>query len=120
MLGLRTVIYKVGDLKKAKDWYAAAFDTAPYFDEDFYVGFDIGGYELGLQPEEESPDNKAESVLAYWGTNNLQLIFDRLLALGATEHESPTDVGSGIQVASLKDPWDNIIGIIYNPHFKVK
>lgn len=52
ILGLRTTIYKVSDLAKAKVWYMKAFGVAPYFDEPYYVGFNIGGYELGLQREE--------------------------------------------------------------------
>jgi hypothetical protein len=51
MLGLRTTIYKVDDMIKAKEWYAKAFLTQPYFNEPFYVGFNIGGVELGLQPD---------------------------------------------------------------------
>jgi lactoylglutathione lyase len=51
ILGLRTTIYKVSDLAKAKAWYSKVFDTTPYFDEPYYVGYNIGGYELGLQPE---------------------------------------------------------------------
>lgn len=51
-LGLRTTIYKVSDIEKAKHWYEKAFETKAYFAESYYVGFNIGGYELGLQPEE--------------------------------------------------------------------
>jgi catechol 2,3-dioxygenase-like lactoylglutathione lyase family enzyme len=50
-LGLRTVIYHAPDLAKAKAWYSTAFGAAPYFDEPFYVGFEIGGFELGLNPD---------------------------------------------------------------------
>ena len=50
-LGLATVIYQVPDLDRAKAWYAQAFGQAPYFDQPFYVGFEIGGYELGLHPD---------------------------------------------------------------------
>ena len=46
-------------------------------------------------------------------------MYDMLLAAGATEHEQPQDVGEGIVVASVKDPWGNVFGIIYNPHFKL-
>ena len=56
-LGLRTVIYHAPDLAKAKAWYAAAFNVAPYFDEPFYVGFNVGGYELGLNPEPQDRDS---------------------------------------------------------------
>lgn len=120
ILGLRTTIYKVGDIHKAKEWYSAAFETQPYFDEVFYVGFDIGGYELGLQPEENPETNKTESVLTYWGVEDIETEFNKFISLGAKEHEKPQEVGEGIKVASFKDPWGNIIGLIYNPHFKVK
>ena len=46
LLGLRTTIYKVGDINKAKEWYSKAFGVQPYFDQPFYVGFNIGGFEL--------------------------------------------------------------------------
>ncbi|RYZ98514.1 MAG: VOC family protein [Sphingobacteriaceae bacterium] len=114
--GLRTTIYKVADIAAAKQWYTEAFETSPYFDEPFYVGFNIGGYELGLQP------NKAvtgDNVSTYWGTDNVAKQFTRLLTLGATVHEDPQNVGGEIIVATVKDPWGNIIGLIYNPEFKV-
>ncbi len=120
MLGLRTTIYQVGDITKAKEWYSNAFGTAPYFDEPFYVGFDIGGYELGLQPEDEPTTDKPASVVAYWGVNHIQEEYDRLIALGALENEKPYNVGGEIVTATVKDLWGNIIGLIYNPEFKVK
>lgn len=120
MQGLRTVIYKVPDLKQATAWYSKAFETTPYFEEPFYVGFSIEGYELGLLPEEGSDDTlKASNILAYWGVRSMEIEFARLLALGATVHESPTDVGEGIVTASVFDPYGNVIGLIFNPHFKV-
>lgn len=118
ILGLRTTIYKVKDISKAKEWYALAFETKPYFDEAFYVGFNIGGYELGLQPEEK-PLSKSDAVVSYWGTNDVEANFQRLLNLGAIAHEKPQNVGGEIVVATLKDPWDNVIGLIYNPEFKL-
>ncbi|NOQ24361.1 MAG: VOC family protein [Bacteroidales bacterium] len=116
-LGLRTVVYKVADLNEAKNWYTKAFEVKPYFDEPFYVGFNIGGYELGLLPEENPVIEKSESAVTYWGVEDVPKIFENLLKLGAKVHEEPHDVG--VTVASVKDPWGNIIGIIYNPHFKL-
>lgn len=118
-LGLRTAIYKVGDINAAKEWYANVFGTQAYFDEPYYVGFEIGGYELGLQPEEVPTKDKAESVLVYWGVDDIDTEFNRFMELGATEHEKPKNVGGEIMVATLKDPWGNIIGLIYNPYFKI-
>jgi len=117
ILGLRTVIYKVTDVNAAKAWYAKAFKTEPYFDEPFYVGFNIAGYELGLQPDETLPEAKGESVAAYWGVNDVQSEFNRLISLGATAHETPENVGGEIVTATVKDLWGNIIGLIYNPEF---
>lgn len=116
-LGLRTTIYTVNDIAKAKAWYTKVFDVHPYFDEPFYVGYNIGGFEMGLTPE-EGPTPKGESVKTYWGVDNVQKTFKRLIDHGATKLEEPQDVGGDIVVATVKDPWDNVIGIIYNPHFK--
>ena len=82
VLGLRTTIYKVGDLNKAKQWYARAFQIEPYFDEPFYVGFNVAGYELGLLEEDISADEKTANVLSYWGVENIEQEVDRLIELG--------------------------------------
>jgi lactoylglutathione lyase len=118
MLGLRTTIYKVSDLKVAKLWYSKAFETEPYFDEPFYVGFNIKGYELGLLPEEKEII-KGESVMSYWGVEDIFKTYSHLINLGAESHETPNNVGGELMVASVFDPWHNIIGIIYNPDFKL-
>lgn len=116
--GLRTAIYRVRDIKKATAWYTSVLETEPYFNEPFYVGFNVGGYELGLQPE-ESTDSKGVSVITYWGVDDVAKTHKKLIALGATEFEQPAEVGGGIVVAAVKDPWGNIFGIIYNPVFKL-
>lgn len=120
MLGLRTAIYKVGNITEATTWYSKAFKTAPYFNEPYYVGFNICGFELGLQPEENPTIEKPESVMALWGVEDITLEFEHLLILGATVHEKPTSVGGELMVASVKDPWGNILGLIYNPEFKLE
>jgi predicted enzyme related to lactoylglutathione lyase len=117
-LGLRTAIYQVDDIARAKKWYAKAFATEPYFDEPFYVGFSIAGYELGLQPATGKAGTKPESVAAYWGVNDVQEAYNHMIASGATAHSKPQNVGGEIVVATVKDPWDNVIGLIYNPEFR--
>jgi predicted enzyme related to lactoylglutathione lyase len=117
--GLRTTIYKVTDIAKAKAWYTKAFGVEPYFDEPFYVGFNIGGYELGLQPDFNTSISKVGSVVTYWGVDDAAKSYERLLELGATEFEKPTEVGGDIVVAAVKDPWGNVVGVIYNPTFKL-
>jgi predicted enzyme related to lactoylglutathione lyase len=119
MLGLRTVGYKVNDITRAKEWYTRAFNTEPYFDEPFYVGYNIGGFELGLQPE-DGDGGKAENVIVYWGVDDINGEFNRLISLGATAHEEPNNVGGELMVASVKDPFGNVIGLIFNPYFGMK
>jgi predicted enzyme related to lactoylglutathione lyase len=120
MLGLRTTIYKVDDISKAKEWYSKAFLTLPYFDEPFYVGFNIGGYELGLQPDETPSSNKVESVVSYWGVDDIYETYNRLISIGATENDPPYSVGDNLMTATVKDPFGNVIGLIYNPQFNIK
>ena len=120
ILGLRTCIYKVDDMEKAKKWYATAFGIEPYWDEPYYVGFNIGGYELGLLLEEKSLREKAEGVVTYWGVNEIEKVYKHFLESGATENEKPESVGGPLMVATVKDPWGNVIGLIYNPAFKLE
>lgn len=119
ILGLRTAIYKVTDIEKAKLWYNKVFAATPYFDQAFYVGYNIAGYELGLHPGDETPESKADSVMTYWGVENVETEFERMISLGAVGHEKPANVGGEIVVGSVKDPWGNVIGLIYNPQFKL-
>ena len=93
LLGLRTAAYLVTDIKAAKDWYSKAFGVTPYFDEPFYVGFNIGGYELALMPDERPASDKTASVYTYWGVENIEEVFSKLLDLGAEPHENPQNVG---------------------------
>ena len=119
ILGLRTAIYKVNDIAKAKLWYTKVFGTAPYFDEPFYVGFNIGGFELGLQPDEGPIKDKGDHVVAYWGVDHVKETYDRFLDAGAKTFEPPQNVGGEIEVATVKDPWNNVIGLIFNPDFSI-
>jgi predicted enzyme related to lactoylglutathione lyase len=108
---LRTVIYKVGDLQKAKEWYTALAGVAPYFDEPFYAGFNIGGSELGLDPDMENtiPGNQST---AYWAVADIRAAVEKTLSLGGKLASPVTSVGGTIEVAIVADPFGNFIGLI--------
>lgn len=108
---LRTVIYHVSDLAAAKAWYTAVTGVHPYFDEPFYVGFDINGYELGLDPSMThiKEGNHTES---YWAVENAQAAVDKFVAHGASLVQGVTNVGGPIYVAIVADPFGNHIGFI--------
>lgn len=114
ILGLRTALYPAPDLAAAKEWYSKVLGLAPYFDEPFYVGFSVGGFELGLLPDAQ-PATVGPQPL--WGVANIESAYSRLLELGAAVLEPVTKVGGGIKVAAVQDPFGNRFGIIENSHF---
>lgn len=115
--GLRTVLYYAPDLDKAKNWYSQVLGIAPYFDQPFYVGFSVGGYELGLDPDSSTTPGGSGGTVVYWGVSDAQAALERLLSLGATQRSGAQEVGEDIKVATVFDPFGNIFGIIQNPHF---
>ena len=110
--GLRTVIYHVSDLDRAKAWYSSALGIEPYFDQPFYVGFNIGDFELGLDPDMTGITSGIGGVVGYWIVSDCEAAFTRLIELGASSHSPVQDVGGGIRVATVADPFENLIGII--------
>jgi catechol 2,3-dioxygenase-like lactoylglutathione lyase family enzyme len=115
-LGLRTVIYPAPDLAASKAWFSTLLGQQPYFDEPFYVGFEVGGYELGLDPTADV----AAGAVSYWGVPDAESAWQQLLAAGATAHsEGLQDVGDGIRVGTVREPAGSLVGIIENPHFKL-
>jgi predicted enzyme related to lactoylglutathione lyase len=117
ILGLRTVIYRVTDLAAAKAWYARAFAVPPYFDEPFYVGFSIGGYELGLDPDASGVKVGPGGSVAYWGVPDIDEAVAHFIDVGGAIASPVQDVGGGIRVATIADPFGNLVGLIENPHF---
>lgn len=113
------MVYRVTDLGQAKAWYSAALGIAPYFDEPFYVGFNVGGYELGLDPDLSDGAPGPGGSAAYWGVENAEAAYARLLELGGRAHRAVQEVGGGIKVATVLDPFGNPFGIIENPHFQL-
>jgi catechol 2,3-dioxygenase-like lactoylglutathione lyase family enzyme len=113
VLGLRTVIYPAPDLDATKGWWTKLLGQEPYFDQPYYVGFNLGGYELGLDPN-ANPD---EGPLTYWGVANIDAAVSHALLSGAAEHTPVRDVGDGIRVATLRTPTGHILGLIHNPNF---
>ncbi|HTC14891.1 MAG TPA: VOC family protein [Steroidobacteraceae bacterium] len=114
-LGLRTAIYPAPDLAAAKRWYTDLLGMEPYFAESFYVGFSVGGFELGLVPD-AVPGTAGPQPL--WGVVDIDAAYSRLLQLGASPLDPITEVGGGIKVAAVVDPFGNRFGVIENPNFK--
>lgn len=112
-LGLRTAFYAAPDITATRDWYTRALGVEPYFDQPFYVGYDVGGYELGLVPDEG-----VNSGGVAWGVAEIGAAHAHFLALGATEVEAPHEVGGDIWTSRVRDPFGNVLCLLQNPHFK--
>lgn len=117
-LGLRTTVYQAADLQKAKAWYESVLGVPPYFDQPFYAGFNVKGFELGIVPSEKSGPKRPAAGIAYWGVSDARAAYERLLKLGATPVEPVQDVGEGILVGAVHDPFGNVLGVIQNPRFQ--
>lgn len=114
LLGLRTVIYPAPQLDEAKAWWTARLGAGPYFDEPFYVGYEVAGYELGLLPTADP----ADGVLTYWGVDDVTVAVAEAVAAGAGVHTPAAEVGEGIVTATVRTPHGAILGLIRNPHFR--
>ncbi len=114
ILGLRTVAYPCPNLARGKAWYTSVLGKPPYFDEPYYVGFEVGGFELGLIPDGEPGQTGS---LTYWGVSDIAAEVERLRGLGAEVRDDIMEVGGGIKVATVLDPFGNVFGVIQNPHF---
>src|SRR5258706_11350170 len=96
-LGLRTAIYHASDIDKGKHWYREVLGVQPYFDQPFYVGFNVGGYELGLQPGATTSAEKADGAVAYWGGEDAGAALKRMVERGPTLHEAVPNVRQRIK-----------------------
>jgi predicted enzyme related to lactoylglutathione lyase len=120
--GLTTISFWAADLSAAKKWYAELLGIDPYFERPGYAEFRLGDYqhELGLIDSRYAPDPSATGpagAVVYWHVDDVRATLEKLLSMGAKEHEAPIDRGKGFVTASVVDPFGNILGIMYNPHY---
>ncbi len=112
--GLRTIVYPVLDLQRARSWWSDFLGFAPYFDEPFYVGFNVGGYELGLVPDGNPPSGST----TYWAVDDVGSAIAHAQSLGAEVREAAHDVGDGIVLGSITTSDAHVVGFVFNPHFE--
>jgi predicted enzyme related to lactoylglutathione lyase len=120
--GLTTVSFYAADLAAAKKWYAEFFGIDPYFEVPGYIEFRLGDYqhELGVIDSRYAPTGSAAGpagAIVYWHVDDVTATHEKLLSLGAKEHQAPTVRGEGFVTASVVDPFGNILGIMYNQHY---
>lgn len=111
--GLRAVIYPAPDLGAAKQSWTALLGIDPYFDQPFYAGFSVAGYDLALIPDADP----ADGALVYWGVPDVAEVAAAAKASGSIENSPVAEVGDDIVTATVGTPDGSILGFIYNPNF---
>jgi predicted enzyme related to lactoylglutathione lyase len=126
--GFATINYWADDIEAAKRWYAELLGVEPYFERPgpdgrlAYAEFRIGDYhdELGLVDRRWAPAGATEpgGVVMYWHVDDVAATFEKLLSMGAKEYQPITPRGDqGFVTAAAVDPFGNVLGIMYNPHY---
>ena len=119
--GFATVSYFAADLEAARIWYSELLGIDAYFQMPGYVEFRVGDdqNEPGIIDAKyalPAPDGPAGEIIQ-WHVDDLPGSFEKMLSRGATEYQPPTDRSEGFVTASVVDPFGNILGIMYNPHY---
>ena len=105
--GVKTIIYPVKDMARAKMQFRTLLGVDPYVDQPYYIGFKVGDQDIGLVP------NSPEAVMtAFYHVDEIKQSLQSLQEAGAQTLREITDVGGGRLVASVRDADGNIIGLI--------
>ncbi|MFF9125505.1 VOC family protein [Streptomyces sp. NPDC014889] len=108
--GLKTIIYPVKDLDRAKALFSALLQVEPYADAPYYVGFKDAGQDVGLDPNGHSKG--MTGPVPYWHVDDIRARLAALVAAGAEVLQDVQDVGGGRLIASAKDADGNLIGLL--------
>lgn len=113
MSAIKTIIFPVSDLSRAKTIFGALAGAAPYADFPNYVGFRVDGQEIGLDPNGHR--HGTAGPIGYWHVENIRQTLQDLTNSGAEEVEPIRDVGGGKLIAIVRDPDGNIFGLSQEP-----
>jgi predicted enzyme related to lactoylglutathione lyase len=105
--GIRSVIYPVQDIAKAKAFFRELFGKEPYTDEPYYVGFRFGKQDIGLDP-----NGHKDGMTVYYHVDDIRKSLLSLVDAGAKTIQEVKDIGEGGLIASVKDADGNIVGLI--------
>jgi len=121
--GLSTINYFAADHAAAKKWYSEFLGIEPYFERPGYAEFRLGDYqqELGIIDSQYVPGTQSlegrAGVVVYWHVEDVDAVLKKAVSMGAKQMEAPRDRGHGFITATAVDPFGNILGIMYNPHY---
>jgi predicted enzyme related to lactoylglutathione lyase len=104
-LTIRSLVISVSDLNAAKAVYSALLGS-PHTDESYYVGYNVNGFGVGLNPA-----GAGGGPVAFADVEDLDATRETLLAAGATDREAPRQVAPETRICVLADSDGNPIGL---------
>lgn len=107
--GMNLVVYPVSDLAGATALYTNLLGVRPYIEQPYYVGFRVGDFELGLDPNGHKQG--LTGPVGYVTVADIKDAVDTLLTAGAQTVQEVRSVGGGKLVAAVKDADGNITGL---------
>ncbi len=102
---IRSLVIPVSDVDAAKAIYSALLGS-PHTDEPYYVGYNVDGFEVAL-----NPNDPTGGPVAFADVEDLDATRDTLLAAGAVERSAPRQVAPEARVCVLADADGNPIGL---------
>jgi predicted enzyme related to lactoylglutathione lyase len=125
--GIATVSFYADDLTAARNWYTKLLGVEPYFvrpeqGPPGYIEFRLGDYqhELGIIDRTYAPKGARPGpggTVVFWHVDDIEAALRKVTAMGAKEYEPLTRREAGFVTASVVDPFGNILGLMYNPHY---
>ena len=127
--GVATINFWAADMEAAKKWYTELLGIDPYFErlgpdgKPGYMEWRLGDYqhELGIIHSNYAPKGAIAGpggAVAYWHVDDVAATLEKVTSMGAKEYEPLTKRGeAGFITASVVDPFGNILGLMYNPHY---
>jgi predicted enzyme related to lactoylglutathione lyase len=107
--GIQTLVIPTTDPDAAKA-LLSVLAGQPHTDEAYYVGWNVNGFEIGLNPNGHA--GGMTGPINYWQTDDITKTVAELIDAGATAGQAPTEVGGGTTIATVSDGDGNVIGLI--------
>jgi predicted enzyme related to lactoylglutathione lyase len=109
MNNVENIVYTVSDIGTATAIHTALLGVEPHTEQPCYVGFDVGGFEIGLTPQARGA---SVGAVAHILVADLEAALAEAQQAGATVASEPRQVAPSTRVASVTDPDGITLGLI--------
>lgn len=104
------IVYPTKNLEKSKLLYTRVLGVDPYADQPYYVGYKVGGMELGLDPHAQTKG--LSGPVTYVTVKDIKAALDAAVEAGAIVVQGVTDLGYDKNIAIIKDDDGSLIGLL--------